>query len=245
MLPARSRLFDCCKNFCKYSCNIVNVASQKCNQSTEAKSNHDLNHVIQKATRLQKIGNGMNEFTYRTHTCSELRGKDVGKQVKLCGWVEFQRMGKFVTIKDAYGSTQLLIPDDTKLENVTKKGLRKLNSESVIEVSGRVASRPSKEVNPKMTTGEIEVVVDHIKIVNEADKEKIPFLSRKYLTEHEREQDLLRYRYIHLRHPSMQHNLRLRSKLMLKMRNILSDLYGFVEVETPTLFKRTPGVCFF
>ncbi|XP_075213401.1 aspartate--tRNA ligase, mitochondrial-like isoform X1 [Lycorma delicatula] len=179
---------------------------------------------------------GVNKCCIRTHTCGELRGSDVGKHIRLCGWLQFQRMNKFATIRDSYGTTQLIIPDH--LIDIVEV-LVKTPIESTISVKGVVCTRPVDQVNPKMLTGEIEVTVVEFEVLNPA-KPNLPFLIRDHnkAKEHLR----LKHRYLDLRFPQMQRNLRLRSKFIMQMRDFLINHREFVEVETPTLFRRTPGV---
>ncbi|GFG33298.1 hypothetical protein Cfor_01797 [Coptotermes formosanus] len=176
-----------------------------------------------------------NRFTQRTHTCGELRDSHVGQEVTLCGWIEYQRMTKFVTLRDAYGSTQLVAPDD-RIDIVQQ--LTGIPFESVVAVSGVVCSRPPAQENMNMPTGSIEVVLKEFKVINSA-KKQLPFVIRDF---HKANEQLrLKYRYLDLRFPEMQRNLRLRSKVLMKMREYLCNYCDFVEVETPTLFRRTPG----
>lgn len=176
-----------------------------------------------------------NRFTQRTHTCGELRDCHVGQEVTLCGWIEYQRMTKFVTLRDAYGSTQLVAPDD-RIDIVQQ--LTGIPFESVVAVSGVVCSRPPAQENMNMPTGSIEVVLKEFKVINPA-KKQLPFVIRDF--QKANEQLRLKYRYLDLRFPEMQHNLRLRSKILMGMREYLCKHCDFVEVETPTLFRRTPG----
>ncbi|XP_075213407.1 aspartate--tRNA ligase, mitochondrial-like isoform X2 [Lycorma delicatula] len=186
---------------------------------------------------------GVNKCCIRTHTCGELRGSDVGKHVRLCGWLQFQRMNKFATIRDSYGTTQLIIPDH--LIDIVEV-LVKTPIESTISVKGVVCTRPVDQVNPAclgciMLTGEIEVTVVEFEVLNPA-KPNLPFLIRDHnkAKEHLR----LKHRYLDLRFPQMQRNLRLRSKFIMQMRDFLINHREFVEVETPTLFRRIPGAHF-
>ncbi|KAJ4427940.1 hypothetical protein ANN_23950 [Periplaneta americana] len=176
-----------------------------------------------------------NKFTQRSHTCGELRDIHVGQEVRLCGWIEYQRMAKFVTLRDAYGSTQLVVPDDRK--DIIQQ-LESIPFESIVAASGVVCSRPPAQENENMSTGSVEVVLKEFKIVNPA-KKYLPFIIRDF--NKAKEPVRLKYRYLDLRFPEMQHNLRLRSKFLMKMREYLSNHCDFVEVETPTLFRRTPG----
>ncbi|XP_074102503.1 aspartyl-tRNA synthetase, mitochondrial [Cotesia typhae] len=177
----------------------------------------------------------VNKYVQRTHTCGELGIEDVGKTVSLCGWMEYQRMGKFITLRDSYGTIQLIIPDD---KQSLIKAVEQSSFESVLSVTGKVIPRPPEQENRKMKTGSIEILVEALEIVNNATSQ-LPF----YIREHNVPKEMLQmqYRYLALRFPSMQNNLRLRSQFMHKLRGYLIDDCGFVDVETPTLFRRTPG----
>lgn len=179
--------------------------------------------------------NAVNTYTNRSHTCGELRSSDVGKEVTLYGWLEYQRLDKFGVLRDGYGSVQFLVPDESK-----KIGdiLGKLNLESVIKLRGIVTARPEGQSNKDMGTGDIEIIVQDLDVLNVA-KANLPF----HIREHAKAKESLRmkYRYLDLRYPKLQHNLRLRSKVIMKMREFLINECAFIEVETPTLFKKTPG----
>ncbi|XP_057325212.1 aspartate--tRNA ligase, mitochondrial [Microplitis mediator] len=177
----------------------------------------------------------VNKYLQRTHTCGELGVEDVGETVNLCGWMEYQRMGKFITLRDSYGTIQLLIPDD---KQSLIKAVQQSNFESVISVTGKVTPRPAGQENKKMKTGSIEIIVESLDILNNAVPQ-LPFYIRKHNVPKEMLQ--MQYRYLSLRFPSMQRNLRLRSQFIHKLRGYLIDHCGFVDVETPTLFRRTPG----
>lgn len=177
----------------------------------------------------------MNEFTYRTHNCGELRAKDEGKEVTLCGWLEYSRMNRFFTLRDGYGRIQVLIPN----ELVESIGLSNLSFESILKVDGTVIMRPPKMFNKNMETGEIEIALARLQVLNAA-KASSPVQVRSFSRANEPLR--MEYRYIDLRFADMQHNLRTRSNVLMKMREYLINQVGFVEVETPTLFRRTPGV---
>ncbi|XP_070384588.1 aspartate--tRNA ligase, mitochondrial isoform X3 [Dermacentor albipictus] len=177
-----------------------------------------------------------NTFSWRTHTCGELRPEHVGLKVTLCGWLAFKRMDRFLLLRDAYGITQVLLPDEGA-ESV-KAQLECLPLESVVQVMGRVVCRPSNQCNSRLSTGQVEVVCQQLQPLNKA-RSDLPFLPREY--QQKREPLRLRYRYLDLRSSEMQQHLRFRSDLILRMRQFLAEQCGFVEVETPTLFKRTPG----
>ncbi|XP_058125519.1 aspartate--tRNA ligase, mitochondrial [Anopheles ziemanni] len=182
-------------------------------------------------------GNGtpaVNQFTNRSHNCGELRTEHVGQQVVLCGWLEFSRMNKFFTLRDGYGIVQALIPEEL-CQQVTLEGMA---FESILRVTGTVQQRPEGQTNQNLPTGAIEVHVSGLEVLNEA-KKRLPI----NVKDHNRAKENLRleHRYIDLRNRHMQHNLRLRSQVIMKMRECMINDYGFVEVETPTLFRRTPG----
>lgn len=112
--------------------------------------------------------------------------------------------------------------------------------ESVIFVEGIVLKRPEGQENERMKTGDIEVQIESLEVLNSA-KPNLPFLIREYNKAKESTQ--LKFRYISLRYPELQRNLRLRSKVIMKMREYLINECDFVDIETPTLFKVTPEVC--
>ncbi|KAK0179151.1 hypothetical protein PV327_007969 [Microctonus hyperodae] len=149
--------------------------------------------------------------------------------------MEYQRMGKFITLRDSYGTTQLIIPDD---KHALIKEIERLNYESILSVIGKVIARPSGQENHSMTTGSIEILVDDFEILNDAVSQ-LPFYNRQHNVPKEALQ--MQYRYLALRFPTMQRNLRIRSQFIHKMRSYLINHCGFVDVETPTLFRRTPG----
>lgn len=170
----------------------------------------------------------------RTHTCGELTIKDLGKEISLSGWVQKSRdLGgmTFVDIRDRYGITQLAFnaDDDTAL----RAKARELGREFVISVSGKVIERSSK--NLKIPTGEIEIKVSKLEILNPA---KLP----PFLIEDETDggEDLrMKYRYLDLRRNPVRNNLVLRHKMAQAVRRYLDGL-DFIEVETPVLIKSTP-----
>ncbi|XP_023016395.2 aspartyl-tRNA synthetase, mitochondrial isoform X1 [Leptinotarsa decemlineata] len=183
----------------------------------------------------QNVDNvSISKYTNRTHTCGELTSENIGQSVTLCGWLEYQRMNKFVVLRDGYGETQLIVKEkDTE----TQSFLEVLPFESIIEVKGTVLSRPKGMENKNQKTGEIEVSVEKFRVVNKA-RDNLPFNIREF--QKAKEPLRMQYRYLDLRFPIMQQNLRLRSKLLMKMREFLINNH-FIDVETPTLFKATPG----
>lgn len=114
-----------------------------------------------------------------------------------------------------------------------------ISFESILKIKGRIIPRPPKMINPKMKTGAIEVELIALEVLNKASTE-IPVQVRTF--NRSNESSRMKYRYIDLRFADMQRNLRLRSNVLMKMREYLINKAGFVEVETPTLFRRTPGV---
>ncbi|XP_053672130.1 aspartate--tRNA ligase, mitochondrial [Anopheles nili] len=176
----------------------------------------------------------INKFTSRSHHCGELRLEHVGQQVTLCGWLEFSRMNKFFTLRDGYGTVQGLIPE----ELCQQYSLEGVAFESILRVTGTVVARPEGQAKRSSSTGEIEIHVSGLEVLNEA-KKRLPI----NVKDHNRAKENLRleHRYIDLRNRDLQRNLRLRSKVIMKMRECMINDYGFVEVETPTLFRRTPG----
>ncbi|XP_048354519.1 aspartate--tRNA ligase, mitochondrial isoform X2 [Sphaerodactylus townsendi] len=185
---------------------------------------------------LQVCGADLNRFVARTKTCGELRSADVGQEVTLCGWIQYQRQGLFVVLRDFQGLTQILIPQD-ETDSPLKKILCDTPVESVVRVTGKVVSRPPGQANPRIPTGEIEVKAETAEVLNSC--KKLPFEMKDFMKKNEALR--MQYRYLDLRSFQLQHNLRLRSQMVMRMREYLCNCYGFVDVETPTLFKRTPG----
>jgi aspartyl-tRNA synthetase len=171
----------------------------------------------------------------RTHTCGALRGADVGADVVLLGWVHRVRdLGGvlFVDVRDRGGITQVVFDkDDEALMNKAKR----LRSEYVVGVSGRVRRRSPETVNPKLATGEVEVVVRQLSILNEAKTPPFPIADESPVSEDVR----LKYRYLDLRRPRLQSNIILRHRVTSAIRQYF-DRNGFLEVETPILGKSTP-----
>ena len=174
----------------------------------------------------------------RTHHCSELRGNHVGQKVCLKGWVHVYRDHGgiiFVDLRDREGITQVVFDPQ---HNPTSANLaHDLRSEFVIGIEGVVRKRPAGTENPKLPTGEIEVLVHHLEILNPS--ETPPFQIEESGGAQAGEDLRLQYRYLDLRRPSMAKNLRLRHKTAKAVRDYF-DANGFLEVETPILFKSTP-----
>ncbi len=171
----------------------------------------------------------------RTHTCGALRPDDVGADVVLLGWVHRVRdLGGllFIDVRDRHGVTQIVFDkDDEPLMNKAKR----LRSEYVVGVSGRVQRRSQETINPKLETGEVEVVVRQLALLNEAKTPPFPIADETPVSEDVR----LKYRYLDLRRPRLQGNIVLRHKVMSAARRYF-DANGFLEIETPILTKSTP-----
>lgn len=160
----------------------------------------------------------------------------MGEKVTLCGWVQYLRQDLFVILRDFSGLTQILIPQEESAGHL-KAALCDLTVESVVKVTGTVRQRPAGQENKLMPTGEVEVLAEDVEVFNVC--QKLPFEIKDFVKKSESLR--MQYRYLDLRSSQMQTNLRLRSQLVMKMREYLCNVHGFVDVETPTLFKRTPG----
>jgi len=176
----------------------------------------------------------------RTHHCNELRPVHIGQSVTLNGWVHSRRdLGGliFIDVRDREGRTQTVF-DPSELPRELFDRAASLRSECVISVTGSVRARPAGTNNPKIATGEIEIAAGALEVLNMA--EVLPFpLDDPEVAKSVNEELRLKYRYLDLRRPEMARNLRMRSKVSTATRNYF-DEQGFVDVETPTLFKSTP-----
>ena len=176
----------------------------------------------------------------RTHHCNELRPAHIGQSVTLMGWVHSRRdLGGviFIDIRDREGRTQTVF-DPSDLSKDVFDQAAALRSECVIQVIGRVRQRPAGTINPKIVTGEVEVLVRTLEVLNIA--EVLPFpVDDPEVAAKVNEELRLKYRYLDLRRPEIARNLRLRSKVATATRFFM-DEQGFLEVETPLLFKSTP-----
>ncbi|MFN7139698.1 MAG: aspartate--tRNA ligase [Limisphaerales bacterium] len=176
----------------------------------------------------------------RTHHCNELRPEHAGQSVTLSGWVHSRRdLGGvlFIDLRDREGRTQTVL-DPSDLPKDLFDQASRLHSESVISINGKVRVRPAGTENTKIPTGQVEVLVKELTILNHA--EVLPFpVDDPEVANKVNEELRLKYRYLDLRRPEMTRNLRLRSKVAIATRSFM-DEQGFLEVETPTLFKSTP-----
>ena len=173
-------------------------------------------------------------FQSRTHTCNELRLADAGKQVKIVGWMENVReVGAnfaFVVVRDFYGTTQVVIETAEMLQIV-----KSVNKESTIAVTGTVRERASK--NPKLATGEIEVVPEKIEILGRCRHNELPFAINR--SRDADEMVRLKYRYLDLRNPAVKNNIVLRCNVVAALRQAMTA-HGFLEITTPILTASSP-----
>jgi aspartyl-tRNA synthetase len=175
----------------------------------------------------------------RTHTCGELRLSDAGSQVVLMGWVAKKRdfgVFTFIDLRDRDGVTQVVVSEETAAQAHAKA--KNVRGEFVIAVKGEVTARDENARNAKLATGEIEVKVSEVLILNDA---KVPpFQLEVAGSENLASEDTrLKYRYLDLRRPQLQHNIRMRAKAVAAIREYF-DNRGFIEIETPILLKSTP-----
>src|SRR3981189_287523 len=177
----------------------------------------------------------MTDQMYRTHHCNELRKTDIGREVKLAGWVAVRRDHGgviFIDLRDREGLTQVVFRPEENAEVAKQSpGLR---TEDVIQVCGKVAPRLPGTENPKLATGDIEVLPQSLTVLNRA--ENLPFQLDAELSNEDLE---LTYRYFDLRRPRLSRNLQTRHRVIQATRQFL-DLQGFLEIETPILSKSTP-----
>jgi aspartyl-tRNA synthetase len=171
---------------------------------------------------------------YRTHSCAELNANDVGKTVRLSGWIHRRRDHGgvlFIDLRDHYGITQIVADED----NPVQKVLDSLRIESVVTVTGEVVARAPEAINPKLPTGEIEVVARELEIQSRADELPMPVATEADYPEEIR----LKYRYLDLRREQMHRNIMLRSAVIASIRRRMIE-QGFMEFQTPILTASSP-----
>jgi len=176
----------------------------------------------------------------RTHHCNALRPEHAGQSVTLTGWCHSRRdLGGvlFIDLRDREGRTQTVF-DPQDLSKETFDTATHLHAESVIEITGKVRVRPAGTNNDKIPTGQVEVLVKELRVLNHAAVLPFP-VDDPEVANKVNEELRLQYRYLDLRRPEMTRNLRLRSKVATATRVFMEE-QGFLEVETPTLFKSTP-----
>ncbi|MFY7845916.1 amino acid--tRNA ligase-related protein, partial [Chryseobacterium gambrini] len=172
---------------------------------------------------------------FRSHTNGELSLKNLNEEVTLSGWVQTIRDKGFmiwIDLRDRYGITQLVFDQDRSTAELMENA-KKLGREFVIQVTGKVIERVSK--NPNIPTGEIEILVENLTVLNES---QLPPFTIEDETDGG-EELRMKYRYLDIRRNPVKDKLIFRHKMAQKVRNYLSD-NGFIEVETPVLIKSTP-----
>lgn len=176
------------------------------------------------------------KYSKKTHSCGDLTKKDVGRVVTLMGWVHTRRDHGgliFVDLRDRGGITQVVFNPEVSADAHTLAGA--IRSEYVLAVTGKVSARPENTTNPKLPTGEIEVMVTELTILSEAKTPPFPIEDETDVAENLR----LKYRYLDLRRPSLQKTLITRHRITRTVRQFL-DSHGFIDIETPFLTKSTP-----
>jgi len=172
----------------------------------------------------------------RSHSCNALGKDNIGEEVTLMGWVLRRRDHGgviFIDLRDREGLTQVVF--NPVVNSATHAKAHQLRSEWVLAVRGRVEARPADMANPKLTTGEIEVLVDELRILNTSETPPFPLDEDVEVSDNLR----LQYRYLDLRRPEMAANLIMRHRAVQSVRNYLND-NGFLDVETPMLTRSTP-----
>eukprot|EP00039_Didymoeca_costata_P026455 m.15939 g.15939 ORF g.15939 m.15939 type:complete len:638 (-) comp5539_c0_seq1:228-2141(-) len=196
-------------------------------------------YVMRAPPQQRKYSQSVYTTSLRTHTCGDLGPQMAGETVTLCAWVHNRRdFGKnlcFVTLRDAYGAVQLYLNTQEDICNL--EVLRAASLESVVIVTGVVRERAEDAKRGDGGVGDIEIVPTEASILN--NSAPLPF-SPHHKSNQANHEVRHKYRYIDLRRAELQENLRLRSQLAKVSRDVLTD-QGFLEIETPTLFKRTPG----
>ena len=173
----------------------------------------------------------MKENIFRTHNCGELRESDIGKKVRLSGFVDTIRDHggvQFVDLRDNYGRTQVVVHDESLLKGISK--------ETVIKIEGEVNRRDEETINEKLPTGLVEVVCEKLELLS-SRAEQIPF--EIDLSKETNEEVRLKYRYLDLRNPEVNKNIKLRGEVLHFLRNKMYDL-GFTEIQTPLLTASSP-----
>ena len=170
----------------------------------------------------------------RTHTCGELRLSDAGKKVTIVGWLENVReVGAnfaFLVLRDFYGTTQVVVENEEMM-----KAVKPINKESTISVTGTVRERESK--NPKLPTGDIEVVPETIEVLGKCIHNQLPFEINK--SKDADENTRLKYRFLDLRNPAVKSNIVLRCQVVAELRRLMTEK-GFLEITTPILTSSSP-----
>jgi aspartyl-tRNA synthetase len=173
---------------------------------------------------------------YKTHNCGDLRKENAGLEVELAGWIHLRRdFGGviFIVLRDRSGLVQIVVSSENA--PAAHKLASDVRSEYVVQVSGTVRMRPAEQVNDAWPSGAVEVEAHEMRILNTAKTPPFYIYEESSVDEALR----MRYRYLDLRRDRMQANIKLRHKVVQFMRKFLDDI-GFLEIETPQLFKSTP-----
>lgn len=184
------------------------------------------------------MNSGTHQRAVRSHTCGEIGARHLGEEVALCGWVATRRDHGgviFIDLRDRYGLTQVVFDPEISGGRDAHAAASQLRSEFVLWVKGKVRRRPQGMTNAKLVTGEIEIACTQLKILSEAKTPPFPIDDEEEVSELLR----LKYRYLDLRRPGLQHNLITRHRMLASARGFLND-HGFIDVETPILYKSTP-----
>ena len=172
------------------------------------------------------------ESSYRSHTCDQLRTSDVGTEVTLSGWLQRKRDHGgvvFVDLRDHYGVTQVVFNDNDR------EAVQKIRPESVLKISGKVLKRDDELVNPKISTGQVEVHCDKLEVLSDA--QVLPFLV--FEDDNAPEAARLKHRFIELRRKELHENIKKRCEIITAIRSIMNEL-GFAEYQTPILTSSSP-----
>lgn len=182
---------------------------------------------------MSRLGQVRNvSFSKRTHMCGDLSPAVIGSEVQISGWVQSVRMDKFIILRDRTGLCQITVSDEAH------KDIIKLSNESVITLVGEVVKRPEGQENTSMgESGKVEVELKQVLDISEA-KDQLPFQQNHHLLP--KEELRMQYRYLDLRRKHLQDIMKFRSDFVMKMRQFLTS-NDFLDIETPTLFRRTPG----
>lgn len=173
------------------------------------------------------------QWVSRTHHCGELSSNDIGKTVRLCGWVALHRLHgglTFLNLRDHTGIVQVTtLPDEFP---VAHSSINNLRLEYVVAIQGIVRPRPNQSINNKIKTGFIEIAANDVQLLNSVNA-KLPFLvtTTDHAKDSLKEEVRLRYRYLDLRRQKMNSNMLLRHNVVKLMRRYLEDIHGFVEVD--------------
>ncbi|MEO1375645.1 MAG: aspartate--tRNA ligase [Cyanobacteria bacterium J06635_10] len=176
----------------------------------------------------------------RTYYCGEIRSSNIEETVTLYGWVDRRRDHGgviFLDLRDRTGIVQIV--SDPQRTPLSYEQANSLRNEYVVKVTGRVSQRPDDSLNPRLPTGEVEIYVDNIELLN-AVRSQLPFQVSTADTEPVREDLRLKYRYLDLRRERMARNLQLRHQVVKAIRRFLEDAENFIEIETPILTRSTP-----